>query len=81
MAWSFTEKSLCKLKFGKDITGWILTFYANINSCMHVNGQYFQWFDMKRGTRQGDPQSPYLFLICAELLALMIHQKMKIYTS
>ena len=45
VAWTFTEKSLCKLKFGKDITGWILTFYANINSCMHVLGQYSQWFE------------------------------------
>ena len=41
---------------------------------MHVNGQYSQWFDVKRGTRQGDPLSLYLFLICAELLASMIRQ-------
>ena len=41
---------------------------------MHVNGQYSQWFDVKRGTRQGDPLSPYLFLICAELLASVIRQ-------
>ena len=33
VAWSFIEKSLCKFKFGKDITRWILTFYTNINSC------------------------------------------------
>ena len=40
VAWSFIEKSLHKFKFGKDITRWILTFYTNINSCVHVNGQY-----------------------------------------
>ena len=70
VVWSFTEKSLCKFKFGKDITRWILTFYTNINSCVHVNGQYSQWFDVKRGKRQGDPLSPYLFLICAKLFQL-----------
>ena len=79
VGWSFIEKSLCKFKFGKDITQWILTFYTNINSCVHVNGQYSQWFDVKRGTRQGDPLSPYLFLICAELLASMIRQNENIH--
>ena len=47
VARSFIEKSLRKFKFGKDITRWILTFYTNINSCVHVNGQYSQWFDVK----------------------------------
>ena len=46
---------------------------------MHVNGKYPQWFDVKRGTRQSDPLSPYLFLTCAELLATMIRQNENIY--
>ena len=79
VAWSFIEKSLRKFMFGKDITRWILTFYTNINSCVHMNGQYSQRFDVKRGTRQGDPLSPYLFLICAELLASVIRQNENIH--
>ena len=51
----------------------------SINSCVHVNGQSSQWFDVKRGTRQGDPLSPYLFLICAELLASVIRQNENIH--
>ena len=62
VAWSFIEKSLNKFNFGHDIKRWISTFYANINSCMYVNGQYSEWFDVRRSTRQGDPLSPYYFL-------------------
>ena len=43
-----------------------------------MNGQYSAWFDMKRGTRQGDPLSPYLFLLCAEILSQMIWQNKNI---
>jgi len=47
VAWSCIEKSLNKFNFGRDIKRWISTFYANINSCMYVNGEYSEWFDVK----------------------------------
>ena len=79
VAWSFIEKSLNKFNFGHDIKRWISTFYANINSRIFVNGQYSEWFDVRRGTRQGDLLSPYLLLICAEILSSLIHQNKNIY--
>ena len=79
VAWSFIEKSLNKFNFGHDIKRWISTFYANLNSCMYVNGQYSEWFDVRRGTRQGVSLSPYLLLIWAEMLFPMTHQNKNIH--
>jgi hypothetical protein len=78
VSWSFIQKALTKFNFGNDIKKWVFTFYSNITSCVHVNGQYSKWFSPERGTRQGDPLSPYLFLICAEIMAIMIRENITI---
>ena len=79
ISWSFVQKALVKFNFGNDIRRWVSTFYHNTKSCVRVNGQYSEWFVLQRGTRQGDPLSPYLFLICAEIMANMIRQNPSIH--
>ena len=53
---------------------WVKTFYKNINSSVLYNGHCSNSFSESSGVRQGDPLSPYLFIICAELLADAIKQ-------
>ena len=78
VAWSFIKKSLTYFNFKNDIIKWIETFYKNIKSTVIVNNTPTPWFSIERGCRQGDPISPYLFLICSEVLACMIRQNRNI---
>ena len=33
------------------------------------------WFSIERGCRQDEPVSPYLFILCGEILALIIRNE------
>ena len=72
--WRFMHDVLNAFKFGPGFRRWIETFYKNIKSSVSLNGQMSSWFNIGRGCRQGDPISPYLFILCVEILAVMIRE-------
>ena len=78
VSWSFMEKCLNFYNFKHDIINWIKTFYKNIKSTVLVNNDPTSWFKIERGCRQGDPISPYIFLLCGEILAHMVRQNKNI---
>jgi exonuclease III len=77
VSWEFMFKVLEAFGFGPDFCRWIHTFYNNIKSSVFVNGNLGSWFHVQRGCRQGDPISPYLFIICVEILGIMIRENKK----
>ena len=76
--WKFMTKVLKAFGFGEVLCRWINTFYRKINSAGVVNGQTLSWFSIERGSRQGDTVSPYLFILCVEILASMIRENVDI---
>ena len=68
LEWSFIEKTLNYYNFGRSLVAWISLLYTDISSCVQNNGWTSDFFSLSRGVGQGCPLSPYLLILCAEVL-------------
>ena len=70
--WSYLEAIMLKLGFGRLWVSKIMRCITSVSFSVLFNGQRLQEFKPTRGIRQGDPISPYLFLLCAEGLSCVL---------
>ena len=69
------HKTLDYYNLGPSFKRWIKLSQAGSESCILQNGHMTEYFSLLRGCRQEDPISPYIFIICAEVLSHIMIKK------
>nr|XP_027060751.1 uncharacterized protein LOC113687311 [Coffea arabica] len=64
--WSFLDAMMAKLGFHYKWRNWIMECLRTVTYSFSINGEVKEYVTPGRDIRQGDPLSPYLFLLCSE---------------
>lgn len=72
--WSFMEKTLTAMGYPSKMVEIIMRCVLSVSYQILINGQTSSSFNLERGLKQGDPLSPYLFILCDDVLSGLIHK-------
>ncbi|GJQ94324.1 hypothetical protein Tco_0005463 [Tanacetum coccineum] len=75
--WVFLKEVLLAFGFHVRMVNWIMECVTTTSFSLSINGTLHGYFKGKRGLRQGDPLSPYLFTLIMEVLTLMLRRKVQ----
>jgi hypothetical protein len=74
ISWTSLLKILRHRGFPDKFCKWIEEILSTGKTAILLNGVPGPWINCKNGLRQGDPLSPYLFIIVADVLQQLIRQ-------
>ncbi|XP_057444610.1 uncharacterized protein LOC130736850 [Lotus japonicus] len=72
--WSFLEAVLKQMGFPASWVSLIMKCVTSVSFSIMLNGNPQPTFEPHRGLRQGDPLSPYLFILCGEVFSALIEK-------
>lgn len=70
--WQFLDGVMERMGFCDKWQSWIMACVTSVQYSVRFNGHLLEPFSPTRGLRQGDPLSPYLFLLVADGLSNII---------
>ncbi|MFS7930782.1 putative RNA-directed DNA polymerase [Helianthus anomalus] len=72
--WSFLNSIMAQMNFPSRWRSWVMATLYSARASVLVNGSPTREFDCSRGLRQGDPLSPFLFVIVMEALTCVMNK-------
>ncbi|CAN1190366.1 LINE-1 retrotransposable element ORF2 protein, partial [Linum perenne] len=77
VSWEFLLSTLSAMGFSQIWIAWIESIITSVRFSVLVNGNATQLFSPTRGLRQGDPLSPFLFIIVSNVLSFLIKKDLE----
>ncbi|KAJ9565118.1 hypothetical protein OSB04_001084 [Centaurea solstitialis] len=74
VSWEYLFNMMMGFGFHPALVAWIKEMVSTTTFSIALNGETFGYFEGKRGIRQGDPLSPYLFTLIMEGFTMLFRQ-------
>jgi len=75
LEWDFLEAIMRKMGFAERWIGLMMSCVRSVSYSILIDGHPHGHIIPTRGVRQGDPLSPYFFILCAEAMSSLLHFK------